>query len=108
MDAAVAWFGMSFAPTLIIELVARVPHPRLMAGPRAAARAGEIRAGHGGIKSRETSVARNWHRSGLCQFRSCELSVELAMSVTNVRTAAVIADPPPVTHPTFIFGRSSN
>src|SRR6202042_1066394 len=29
-----------------------------MAGPRAAARAGEIRAGHGGIKSRETSVAR--------------------------------------------------
>src|SRR5277367_2957425 len=70
MDAAVAWSGMSFAPTLIIELVARVPHPRLMAGPRAAARAGEIRAGHGGIKSRETSVARNWHRSGLCQFRS--------------------------------------
>src|SRR5258708_36059560 len=25
--------------------------------------------GHGGIKSRETSVARNWRRSGLCQFQ---------------------------------------
>src|SRR5260370_31014357 len=40
-----------------------------MAGPRAAAWAGEIRTGHGGIKSPETSVARNWHRSGLCQFQ---------------------------------------
>src|SRR5882757_6265234 len=54
---------------LHIELVARVPHRLAMAGPRAAACAGEIRSGHGGPKSRETSVARNWHRSGPCQFQ---------------------------------------
>src|ERR1700733_7027828 len=40
-----------------------------MTGPRAAACAGEICTGHGGIKSRETSVARNWHVFGPCQFR---------------------------------------
>jgi hypothetical protein len=51
-------FGMSFAPYFLIELAARVPHRAFaMAGPRAAAWAGEIRADHGGIKSRETSVA---------------------------------------------------
>ena len=44
--------------TDVIELAARVPHPSRVAGPRAAAAAGEIRAGHGGTKSRETSVAK--------------------------------------------------
>lgn len=63
------------------ELVARVPHPG-MAGPRAAACTGEIRAGHGGIESRETSVARIWQYSGLCQFQSFGC-VELAMDALS-------------------------
>ena len=62
-------FGMSFAPYFLIELAARVPHRAFaMAGPRAAAWAGEIRADHGGIKSRETSVALVWRCAGRCQF----------------------------------------
>jgi hypothetical protein len=45
--------------------------------------AGEICSGHGGIKSRETSVARNWSWSGPCQFQGCTSGVELAMNRHN-------------------------
>ena len=45
--------------------------------------AGEICSGHGGIKSRETSVARNWRWSGPCQFQGCTSGVELAMKLNR-------------------------
>src|SRR5579863_4504226 len=85
---------MSLAQTFVIELAARVPHRAFaMAGPRAAARAGEIRTGHGGIKSRETSVARIGTVRVGANSRVLP-DMELAMTCLKRRPAAPAAELP--------------